>query len=198
MAVKSINSGLSSYCSVVQFLKRYDARTVGDLVSDDGTRVTPSGLSSNAVLLALLQEASAKVEAAAVVGNRYSPADLAEFANPTTVGNTAMAGSNMSEFLAGIVAHLTMPLLYRRRPDATLPMMPQLEEAERLLNALADGVKIFGFQETMDAGIMDDEIETPTDVEARQLVTYTARRLFGTRNNRMWPQPTGGSTNGWW
>lgn len=173
---QTVSSGAATYCSAARFLQRYDARTIGDLVSDDGTRVSSASLLTNTNLAALLKEASGKLEAACVVGERYSPTDLAAIITD---------GGNMAEFMAGLVADIAISLVYRRRPDVTMPVMPQVDESMRLLNALSEGKMILGFTEAMTSGHMSSEIETSAIVEARKMATTYAESLFGRRNNRI-------------
>lgn len=65
------------YATGADMLARYDARTLGDLVSDDNVQVAASVLPSNVNLIAALTDASASVTAALFASNRYTPAQLA-------------------------------------------------------------------------------------------------------------------------
>lgn len=178
-AAKTVVSG-SSYCTPTQFGQRYDVRSLAQRLSDDGTDV--SDPLNDTKLAAILKEASGKVEAAALVGERYTPTDLAELQELVNGATT-----NMCEMLAGLVADLAIPIIFKRRPEI-LPQFPQVQEAQLFLKALAEGEKIFGFQETMDAGHMDSEYEEPATIANRNLFSYQARRFFGTRGNMM-PRP---------
>src|SRR5690242_5903704 len=66
-----------SYATNPDMLARYDARTVGDLVNDTDIRQTPDQLLTDANLTAALSDACGMVNTAAVVGQRYTPAELA-------------------------------------------------------------------------------------------------------------------------
>ena len=68
------------YCTRMQMLERFDARSVGQLVNDLGVEVDPNTLLMDPVLLNHLQSASGKIEAALLQGNRYSTSDLATIA----------------------------------------------------------------------------------------------------------------------
>lgn len=173
---KTPATSASSYCSAAEFLKRIDKRTVADLCSDTGTPVTEGALAANVNLLAALEDASGDVEAAALMGGRYSNADLAALITDDGVGAAK---------LRRIVSDLAIAYLFERRPSPDLDRQPQaVERALKFLELLASGERIFGFQEVMDDGVMDDIKETPAIVEARNLPTYIARRLFGRRANR--------------
>lgn len=162
----------TTYLGVSEFLKRADARTVGDLVSDDGTRVASSSLSGNANLAAALLDASGEVEAAAMKGARYTPADLA-----------ALTGAGQAR-LYRLVTRLTLVYLYERRPDGREKPSGLLDDVTRQLQELRDGVMIFGTTETADAQVMEATTETAQDVVNRDGTVFQAGRYFGRRGNR--------------
>ena len=170
---KSISSSTASYCSAAKFVQRYDTRSLAQRLSDTGQDV--SSVLTDANLASILKEASGKVEMAALIGERYTVADLEAIAASST---------NAAESLAGLVADLAIPIIFKRRPEL-MPSFPQVEEAKNLLGALAEGVRIFQFAETIAAGYLDTDIETPAIVRDRNLWTYQARRFFGTRGNRI-------------
>lgn len=62
------------YATVADLLLRYDSRRIGDLVSDNDTRVT--NLADNVVVLEALKDASSMIDSACRVANRYSQLDL--------------------------------------------------------------------------------------------------------------------------
>ena len=81
------------YCTPAQLLQRYDARTIGQLVNDDGTSATVATLTSSStgsVLYSHLQSASGKIEAALLASERYQLADLQTIAgiDPNDSGNS--------------------------------------------------------------------------------------------------------------
>lgn len=107
-----------------------------------------------------------------MVGGKYTPADL-----------EALTG-NMAKWLATIVADLAAPQVLGRRFVEFPEFQKRTDEANAVLAALSQGTMIFGLQEQIDAGRIDSEVETPQQVEARQMITYQARDFFGTRANR--------------
>jgi hypothetical protein len=182
-------STTTAYCTTAQFINWYDVRTTGDLVMDDGSRATPGQLVSNAVLLQFLQEASGKVEAACLIGGRYTVADLQALLVPIS-GKL----SNSAIFLAGIVSGIAGGELSRRRPGVDIPesLKEKIEEGKEALKALADGEIIFAFEETAAAGLIQEEYDSPGNVWARQGTAVQMQRFFGRRANRYWnpPRPT--------
>lgn len=161
----------SAYCSVDEVLKRIDKRTVADLVSDTGEAVEANTLTTNAELLAAMLDASGEVEAAAMKGSRYTPADL-----------QALTGAAKAR-LCRILVRLTICFLYERRPDKG-PIPEVYKAALDQLEQLRSGEMIFGTVETHDAQTQDHAVETARNVENRDGTTYQARRFMGRRSNR--------------
>lgn len=171
---KTVSSASTSYCTAAQFLGFFDGRTVGDLCSDTGTRIAAAALLTDANLSLALKGASGELEAAVLLGNRYTVADLQAL---TSTYNSGI-------FLARIVAGLTFRDLLRRRPDLEIQKPPQSEEAEKIIQALSMGERIFAFSETANAGATEEDVETSRDVDDRRMVTWHTRRYFGRRSNR--------------
>lgn len=173
-------SGSSAYCTAAQFIQRYDERAVRQLLSDTGAAAGGS-LSSNTVLAALLKEASGLVEAAACAGQRYVITD--------TQNDLSDLTGNSAELLAGLVAHITMYLLWSRRPNIKPGDRPPPTwvMATDFLEQLRLGERVFGILENHQAAALDSVVETRGDVETRNGVTIIADRFFGTRSNRLRP-----------
>lgn len=145
------------------------------MLVDDDIPLDVSAVPANTKLIALLKGSSGKLEAAALLGGKYTPADLASLTG------------NMAEWIADIVADLTAPKVLGRRFIEFPDYAERLKEANGVLSALAKGEWIFGIQEVIDAGVIDDTIETASDVEARSMITFQAGRYFGRRANRNMP-----------
>ena len=117
-----------AYCTPAEFLQRYDVRLIGELVRDNGVREDPTTLLTEPILLAVLVDASAAVDAAVFVGDRYTPAQM------LTLSTTAAA------FVRRVVSDLALIYLKRRRgrfdpeKDGAL-----LKEVNETLTALRDG-----------------------------------------------------------
>jgi hypothetical protein len=162
-------SGSTPYCTNQQFLDRYDARTVGDLLSDNNVRAV--NLSSSALLTELLAEASGWVEAACLKSDHYLPSDLASL-----TGNSA-------GMLAGLVAGLAMFMIWDRRPTrlASVELPTRAKLALDQLDQLEKGVRIFGFAEAAAAGNLSPVFQDIDDINTLNLSSNQARRLFGDR-----------------
>jgi hypothetical protein len=169
---KTPNSSSTTYCSPAEFLKRYDSRTVGDLVADDGARVSASALLTDDNLAAALLTASGYVETACFTGNKYAAADLG-----------ALTGAGRA-FLYQLVSDLVMGLLLERRPksgDEKIEPPAAYERAWKTLDRLRLGELVFGLVETGDAGVPAVSDLSVSDLDTLSLASRQAGRLFGQR-----------------
>lgn len=159
-----------SYATPAQLLKRYDARIVGDLVSDNGITVKPPELITNANLLAVLEDASGEVDAAVLQAKRYTTAQLA-----------ALTG-NSAAYLVRITCAIAMGLLWERREISDDEDDGQRESAQkRARQALTDlrkGVTIFDVEDVKDAGLPAIETPSVTQISTLNLSVDQARGHF--------------------
>ena len=169
---KTVLTSATTLLSAAEYLKRRDWRRVADLVSDTDARPTEASLASNANLAACLLDATGVCEQAALKGGRYTPADLA-----------ALTGAAQAAMYR-LLTHLTDWFIADRRP-ADNPMPPACQWAFDQIGLLEQGQRIFGFQETADAGRTDHEVESDADVVDRNGIVVQAERFFGRRSNRV-------------
>ncbi len=169
--------GTTPYCTVTDVLTRADVRTLGDYLSDTGTRLTPTEVTTSGTsgyLFSLMQEASGEFESRMMRGMRYQVADIDEM--------IAQAG-NGAQMIAGIVAGWALLLVWQRRPTRyaadDMPMSARL--AGEKMEALSNGEAILPFLEAEQAGLEAHHIETETDVILRRGAATQARRFFGKR-----------------
>lgn len=159
-------SSSSAYATGADAVKYFDARFLGDLCADDGTRVSEAGLASDAKMAAALEAASGEVESAALKGARYRVADL-----------QAMTGMSLGLLKRTVCRLAVGSLLWRRSPTGPKPEM--LRDEEERLQALAMGLRIFGFEETQDVGSGAEVVEqAPTQQDINRTVTGMASRMF--------------------
>lgn len=161
-----------TYSTPEEFLQRYDARLIGDLVRDDGVQEPPGSLPANAVLLAVLADASAAVDAAVFVGNRHTPAQMA------ALSTTA------ASFVRRLVCDLALIYLKRRRGrfdqerDAAL-----LQEVNATLQSLRDGQDLLLLNQQSQAAASTIELVRP------ELIPVTARQTIRNRTRNYYPDP---------
>lgn len=173
--MSTLVSGSSPWCSGAQFLVRYDVRTVAECLSDTDVPLDLATVATNAKLAAFLQASSGKFESAVLMKKAYTLDDLAVLTAP---------GSNMREWIAEIIADLTAPKVLGRRFIEFPDYKERLKEAQDVLAELAEGKRIFGIAAVIDAGTLDSKVETPADVELRNMITLQSGRYFGRRANR--------------
>lgn len=184
---KTVASATSSYLSAAEFLKRADARTVGQLCSDtEGVTVSPTALLTDPNLQAALDAASGELEEAIFVGQKYRLEDLNVLANTPC---------NSRARIFDLLSDLALGKLLKRRPNFQVTMtqgeMAQIAAAEEELDHIAQGTKIIAFLETMAAGLLDQNILTNAEITQRNLLVVQVERYLGIRADRSLP---GGST----
>lgn len=174
------NTSATSYLPVAEFLKRCDQRTVGDWVSDTGSRIPAGSLPTDLNLLAATLTASGMFESAVIKSQRYQPSDIATL----LLGDSITGISAGQAYVYEVLTRLTEGLLWQRRPSVA-PYPPLFDWAMEQLEQLQDSRKILPFLETQDAGVPAHHVDTAADVETRGLVVTQARRYFGRRANEL-------------
>ena len=141
--------------TAAEFLKRKDARDVGDLVADDGTTVTPAGLLSDDNLAAAIEDAQGTVDAALQFGGRYSAADLAALT------------TTQEAYLNRIESELCMYFLLARRPSYSTEQLEYYAKLkDELLDPLRQGQEIFPSDAAIEASKAD--VDGPSVVDYEQ------------------------------
>lgn len=168
------NSGAVPYCTPADMVGFHDSRDLGELVRDDSGQDSPVDLASDPVLALALAAASGDLESAALIGQRYEPADL-----QSLVGNGRA-------FLARLVAALAYGHLRDRRNLTGAPPA-FVADAEAKLQALAKGEAILPFVQVEAAGNAYDALRDPNSAANRTLLSRSpsAMRFMG-RATRDW------------
>lgn len=175
-------SGTTPYAQPSDMLNRYDARSLGKLLSDTGAEMDQGDIPTSTVLTALLQQASGLIESACVVGMRYN---INPQASPPINDLAALTG-NSQQLLIGLVCDLTYWYLWNRRPhrERKSELPAQVEMAFDWLDRLRNGEAIFGLLENIQASVVSDVYETPQTIAQRNGVVFQAERYFGIRADR--------------
>lgn len=166
-----------AYATPGDLLIRYDARRLGDLVHDDGTRASPSSLLSDPNLQAALDDASGMLDSAIQRGQKYTPLDISNLL--AAAGNPASPYYNSYKLLVRVCCDLAYGLLVGRRgfnSTDTRAQSPRYVEALRQLQMIEDGEWIF----------LTDGGHAASGVDVSQVPLTTAvpllssiRRVFG-------------------
>ena len=132
---------MATYASAAQLLERYDARDIGDLVSDTDDQASPIDLLTHPLVTTSLEDASGAIEASLLVGNRNSPTEL-----------ESLTGNSKS-FLERITCDIAMSFLLCRRPGFDADRMTaQMNLAEMHLERLRNGENVLNLDDQRDAG----------------------------------------------
>lgn len=162
-----------AYAAASDLINYKDARHLGDLCSDDGTRVASGSLSGDAKITAALDAASGEVEAALLQGKRYTAADLAD-----------LTGNSLA-YLKKLTCDIAFWILWDRKP-AYRPdehsREKAMEQCAESLKKLRTGEHIFNVTAVKDAGVPD--LQAPSLVELQRnnfLVDACRPRYFPDR-----------------
>lgn len=165
------------FASASDMLNRYDARTLGDMVSDNDDRVSSADLLSDAKLEAALNDATGRIVAALRQGQRYEVSDL-----------SALTGES-SYHLIRLTCDLAFAALWNRKPYHDNELGDQVQErAEKDLDRLRKGEHVFDVDAVTDAGLPIATGPTTVEVNSLHLITDIARGKYYPRrrqpNNR--------------
>lgn len=163
-----------AYATAAQMITRYDARTIGELVADDGTRVTGATLLADPNLAVALDDASGQIDAALMQSNRYSADDLSGL-----TGNSAA-------HLQRITCDLAMGYLYARRPMYDVDSYQKfMELGNKILTQLRKGENVFNLSSQKDAGTPSVDGPTTVDYARLNLLPDRIKHFFPSRGSRL-------------
>jgi len=174
---------MSQYAQNSDFLVRYDVRTVADLLSDTGAPVAPSQVSTNAVLTAILGDASADIDAAVFRGNRYTPAQL-----------TSLSGTS-AQLLIRLTSDMAMLYLKRRRGKFNAEADGEwAKDIESKLESLRNGENYLMLEDQTEAIASTEQLDQPKMVRVQTMRTVfnMTRNYFPWQVTQRYRQPYGG------
>lgn len=166
---------MAAYAEPSDLVNRLELPTIQRLISDDGHDVPEEDLATDAKLLAALEDASGDVEAAMLVGQRYSVADL-----------EALTGNSLAT-LKRITCTIALAYLLERRPTVHLEQSQRyLERAQQYLEQLRAGSRIFNVDDNVSK--QAPTIDGPTSVDYTRMngiVDQMSSRYFPSRPSRL-------------
>lgn len=163
-----------SYASVSDLLKRYDARVIGDLVNDSGTRQTSIQLLLDDNVQASLDDAAGMINSAVFNAERY---DVVALNNLTGVDQA---------FLIRLNCDLAFGLLSMRRGTQE-KALPMYEMALDTLERLRTGDRVFNSLPELQAGNVTSEFVSVDNLTRIDLARDEARRYFPIRRDQQIP-----------
>lgn len=162
-----------SYATPADLIARKSASTLGALASDSGAEVAAGELATNSKILAALISASGAVEAALLVGGRYSVSDLTGL--PT----------NAAGYLKQIVCDIAMAYLYARKPTySSDDYKAALDLQETHLERLRKGQNIFNIDQVIDAGAPSVASPSVAEIQSQLLIRDRAYRYYPPRQSQ--------------
>ena len=173
-----------SYATPEDIRLAHDFRQCGDLLNDDGTRVTTEAtFDANSKVQAALRKGVFIIEAACFRGNKYSVADLQAL---TGVARDGLVDLNVE--LAWWKLNL------RRFNKMEIP--PETAFAFSLIDALNSGEKIFPLQEQASAGNPSNGFMTQSEWLTLNPAIVQSQRYWGCRAWTRVPGNSSGSGSG--
>lgn len=154
-----------TYCSPTDFVSRYDARALGDLLFDAGVRINSADLLTNQNILLALEDATGQINAAVLVAEKFAIADLQN-----------MTGSDAA-YLNRLTCDLAFCYLVQRR-GLDIAKYPQYFNAQTELTHLRNGERTFNISYAEDAGLVHSQFPTVAQVADLNLAATYASRVF--------------------
>jgi phage gp36-like protein len=173
----------AAYASVTDIIARKSVQTLGDLVSDDGVRVVQADLIGppvNAVLQAALDSAAGEIEAACLVGGRYTVENL------IAIFAAAAASSlrNTRSHLVRINCEIAYTFLLSRKPSYSVEdYKAAMELQEVYLERLRKGENVFNIAANIEAGTPSVAIPTVVSVQAKGFIRDRTLNTFPARTS---------------
>lgn len=165
---------MARYAEPSDLMIQKDQNILADLCQDDGKAPDRSSLADNAILEAMLDQASGVVESALIAGRRYSATDLEDLTG------------NSQALLKRICCDIGMRFLYERRPDYDPDALEKHRDlAERYLQRLQKGEDVFNITANKNAGLVDTAEPTTTDYSKLNLIPDRCNRFFPARQTRL-------------
>jgi phage gp36-like protein len=162
-----------SYAAPADLIARKSVQTLGDLCSDSGTRVTPTGLLSDPNLQAALDSASGEIDAALLVCGRYQPSDL-----------TGLAG-NAKAHLVRICCEIAWCFLLSRKPTYESEQYKAAMELQDVyLERLRKGENVFNVAANIAAGTPKFDAPSVATVESKLFIRDRTQNYFPARTSQ--------------
>lgn len=173
-----------SYATPTQMLERFDARVLGDLCADDGTRVSAANLLTDDNLQAALDDASAAIDAALRASDRYSVEQLDALATEAQLANgNANFDIKSSRHLVRVTCAIALMYLADRRlygGGENQSLNRVIEQAKQYVKDLQSGKDIFDIGQAAEYGKPQVSGPTTAQLDNLNLVTRRTRNYYPT------------------
>lgn len=147
---------MAAYATIADLCARFDVRTIGEFVSDDGVELLRTEVLAHPTVEMALEDACGDVDANLRAGGRYTPEQL-----------TSLDDRSRSH-LKRVVCTIAMSYLMDRRPALYEEQAEALRtRAREHLKQLAQGTNVFGLADDTDPHVAASipQLSGPTSVE---------------------------------
>lgn len=163
---------MTAYATYSDMSKRFDARTLKDLVSDTG--IPAVSLSANDNMDAALDDATGAIKSALMVGSQYQEDDL-----------DALTGES-AEYLKRITCEIAMAYLILRRPEKYGKASQEVRENQQaLLDMFRSGARVFNIDANVNAGLPSVNGPNAATYERLNMIPDRTRNFYPRRISRL-------------
>lgn len=163
---------MAAYATASDLKSRYDARTLGMLVSDTGTAIPEDSLANDTNISTALQDASGWVDSYALRAKRYTASNL-----------SSLTGNSLN-LLKRVVCDIAFALLVQRRPYAVpRDQLVSYQSALDMLEQIRLGQRVFAVDAVLEAGTAFQQPKDRTTVLNQNLLRDRSK-VFPTRTWR--------------
>jgi phage gp36-like protein len=150
-----LEATMAAYASGDDLVARYDIDVVGDLCTDDRTKLLRKDIPTHPNVLVALLDASGEIESNIMIGGRYSVAQLEALDERSTA------------LLKRIVCTIAMADLFERRPGVHMEMAKAVRErADEYIEKLKSGGALFNVtDDTSHVDASTPQLHGPTSVD---------------------------------
>lgn len=166
-----------SYATPQDLLNRYDARRIGDLINDDGTRANSTQITASAIVQVALDDAAGMMDSEALAGGRYQPSDFATLQSAAQLAGPNTPAASDWNLVVRLNCDLAYGYLVGRRGYSrteTLSMAPYFEEALGILARLREGDLVFNV-----ARVIAAQVPAVDTLSSQITLISSNMRVFG-------------------
>jgi phage gp36-like protein len=152
---------------------RFDVRTLADLASDSGEPI--ADVTDDPNILAALEDASGRMDAAALRGKLYTPTQLG-----------ALTGNSLA-LRKRICCEIALAYLMARRPEkyGAESLKGMMESSEAYLEMLRKGDRLFEVDALIEAGLPEIDGPTTAQYNDMNLLPERTRNFYPSRASRV-------------
>jgi len=160
-----------AYATADDMRARFDERSLAEIVSDNDTSVALGDLATDTNMQAALDDATGMVDASLLMGQQYTPTDLA-----------SLTGTSLA-LLVRLTC--TQALIFLRQRRGYVADQDSMEREQKwiddVLQRLKRGANVFNITATLESGVASREIVTPRAVDRAQLMRDRTNNYFPNR-----------------